>query len=106
MDWLLSDPEGNPAEARIAEGLCLELEEAIAASGAPEALVEPVRNRVCDMLLNGGHDVIVAVPTIAEGTGHITVAFRLSEAFRGHLTAAASDCVGVALGAHVSTCLH
>jgi hypothetical protein len=106
MDWVLSEAKGDPAKAGIAERLCFELYDAAAAGGASHALVQLLLSDVNDMLLHGSHDVIEAIPTVAPGTSHLVISFRISDTLRRYLATAASDCVGVAAGTHLKHLLH
>ena len=106
MNWTVSDAQGDPAEAAIAHRLCSELHEAIAASGATQAVVEALLHDVSDMLLDRPHDVFEAIPTVTPGTGHLVISFGILNSLRCYLAASTSYCVGVARTTHIKRLLH
>lgn len=82
----------DPAEAAIARLLDSHLDKAVAASGLGETFRQGALRAMHDILLDGCHDLIEPVATVAPGTGNIVISFRISDCLNGALTCATEDC--------------
>lgn len=81
----------DPAEAAISRLIRRELDEAVAASGSGEAFRHRLMSEISHVIANGVHNLVEPVATVAPGTGHLIVGFRIGDGFYCALAAAAEN---------------
>lgn len=88
---VLNPRVADPAEAAISRLLHFEFDEAVVASGSGEAFRKALLREIAKVLLNGAHDLVEPVASVAPGTGHLVVSLRVGDGFHRALAAAAED---------------